>query len=164
MVSKIAWKRQDLTNGLKRTRDGRFCLHIYAAAPRHSGRAFGLNMTPALSNIRKSNNRELLLCLTMVAWIVVVWGFLIAGAMARKSGEQEFPALARASLQGYFFTTAAFLLAPVIGGFSALRLVRSAPGTGFPPVIGWLLLALFALVFSFSCIVCWVDYHRYATP
>jgi len=120
-------------------------------------------MTPALPSIRKGYNRELLLSLLMVAWIVVVWGFLIAGAITGSSGEREFPALAHASLFEYFFTTATFLVAPVIGGFSALRLIRSAPGTGFPAIIGWLLLAVFALVFSFSCMICWVDYHRYAT-
>ena len=102
--------------------------------------------------------------LLMVAWIVVVWGFLVAESIAKSSGDRQFPALVHASLLGYFFTTATFLVAPVVGGFSALRLVRSAQARRFPAIIGWLLLAVFALVFSFSCLVCWVDYHRYATP
>ena len=119
-------------------------------------------MNPAPPSIRNSPSRELFVALIMVAWIMVVWGFLVVGSIAKSSGEREFPALAHASLPGYFFTTATFLVAPVIGGFSAFRFTRGASRTGFPAVIGWLLVVLFALIFSFSCTVCWVDYHRYA--
>jgi hypothetical protein len=98
----------------------------------------------------------------MVVWTVVVWGFLMAGSIAKSSGDREFPALAHTSLPGYFFTTATFLIAPLVGGFSAVRLIRGASRTGFPVLIGWLLLVLFALVFAFSGMLCWVDYHRYA--
>ncbi len=119
-------------------------------------------MNPAPPSTRNTHSRELLVALLMVAWVMVVWGFLIVGSIAKSSGEREFPALAHTSLPAYFFTAATFLVAPVIGGFSAFRFVRGASRTGFPVIIGWLLLVLFASVFSFSCMVCWLDYHRYA--
>lgn len=119
-------------------------------------------MSPAIPSNQKSYRRDLLVSLLMVACIVGAWGFLIAGSIARSSGERQFPSLAHASLFGYSFTTAILLVAPFIGGCSALRLVRSAARTGFPAVVGWLLLALFALVLFFSGMVCWLDYHRYA--
>lgn len=119
-------------------------------------------MNLASPGIRNSPIRQLLVALLMVGWIVLVWGFLVVASIAKSSGEREFPALAHTSLSRYFFTTVTFLIAPVIGGFSAFRFIRGASRTGSPAIIGWLLLVLFALVFSFSCIVCWLDYHRYA--
>src|SRR3974390_462103 len=94
----------------------------------------------------RATNRELWISLMMVAWIVLVWSVLIGRAIARSSGEREFPALAHANSLGYFLTTATFLVTPVVGGLSAFRLVRSAPRAGSLAIVGWHLLVLFALV------------------
>jgi hypothetical protein len=110
------------------------------------------------SSLPSNHKRDLLISALMVVWIVGIWGYMLA----QSSREREFPSLAHQSLFEYFFITASLLIAPFIGGFRALRVLRSKGHVDFPGVIGWLLLVLFALVLFFSCIICWGDYHRYA--
>jgi hypothetical protein len=116
-----------------------------------------------MASLSSSDKREiakgLLLPLLMLGWIVCIWIYAIV--QSGHDREQEFPGIAHASLSWYFFNTATMLVAPFIGGSGAIRLLRAAPRTGFPPVIGWLLLLVFALVFFLSCTSCWVEYHRY---
>ena len=114
-------------------------------------------MTLSFPSDQKQVTKIALLPFVMVAWIVGVWGYMVISS----SSEREFLTLAHQSLLEYFFVTASLLVAPVIGGSSAVRLLQLGSREGFPVVIAWLLLVLFVVVFSSSCIVCWEDYQRY---
>jgi len=81
--------------------------------------------------------------------------------VAESAGERQHLPLAYVNMFEYFFFSASFLIAPFIGGCSTVRLVRSSELTGFPKIIGWLLIAFFALEFSYSSYLGWLDCHRF---
>lgn len=58
-----------------------------------------------------------------------------------------------------FILDVIFLVAPLLGGWSAFKLMRSSDRSG--KIVGWLFAVLFALLFFQSVMIEWTQYRDY---